>query len=630
MQLNEKLNTVPESGNRFKNGTSPKSRISRRNFKNLPAAAILLCFCAFTNTAMAWEGDGTSSDPWLIGDGTVANVTAVLSGNTLTISGNGNMADFLYSTEGEAPWWFDTANRYAIRTVNIQTGVTNIGDRAFHDLKNLELCAIPNTVTQIGKEALYMEHETNTSFKSITIPNSVNYVEGRAFTNCSGLETVEIQNGKTDITFLPSTDVNYYYNDHFTGCTSLKTLHWGRHLYVGDGFAGVNPFSGGPIQSLTIGNTVTLLEGWTNSFAYCNALKEVILEDGEEDLDFDNDFSQFSFCPIETFYCGRNIVNCIVWGQNTSPFVGSETLTTVTIGKYVKSIIENAFSSCSKLTSVTIPESVESIGNFAFNDCGLTSITIPSSVISIGDQAFGYCDDLTNVYFSDGDITLILAGNLLFTNSNSIQTVHYGRNLGGDDTPFQSKTALTTITFSNNITSIPSGSFADCIGLRSVTLPKGIISIGSYAFYGCELTEIHSQNPTPPTTVDNNCFYNPYYNVYATCRLYVPQGSVDLYNNVNQPEWKKFFDNDNGFEDTGINDVLANQLSIFPNPAQNDLFINSELQIEKVEIYSLTGALLLSENNFVEKISVSGLSQGVYLLKVYTDKGVVTGKVVKE
>jgi len=81
---------------------------------------------------------------------------------------------------------------------------------------------------------------------------------------------------------------------------------------------------------------------------------------------------------------------------------------------------------------------------------------------------------------------------------------------------------------------------------------------------------------------------------------------------------------------SGVNDVIANQLQIFPNPAQNELFIKSDLQIKQVEIYSLTGSLLLSENNFDGKISVSALSQGVYLLKVYTDKGVSVSKIVKE
>jgi subtilisin family serine protease len=80
---------------------------------------------------------------------------------------------------------------------------------------------------------------------------------------------------------------------------------------------------------------------------------------------------------------------------------------------------------------------------------------------------------------------------------------------------------------------------------------------------------------------------------------------------------------------TGIDDVVANRLQIFPNPAKEDIFIKSELPVEKVEIYSLTGNLLSSENNFKEKISVSDLSRGVYLLKVYTDKGIIISKIIK-
>ena len=80
----------------------------------------------------------------------------------------------------------------------------------------------------------------------------------------------------------------------------------------------------------------------------------------------------------------------------------------------------------------------------------------------------------------------------------------------------------------------------------------------------------------------------------------------------------------------GIEDIIANQLQIYPNPAENEVFINSDLPIEKVEIYSITGALLVSEDNFKEKISVSALSQGIYFLKVYTTEGLTVRKIVKE
>jgi len=54
------------------------------------------------------------------------------------------------------------------------------------------------------------------------------------------------------------------------------------------------------------------------------------------------------------------------------------------------------------------------------------------------------------------------------------------------------------------------------------------------------------------------------------------------------------------------------------------------LKIEKVEIRSLTGALLMSENKFEGKISISALPAGVYLLQIQTDKGLVVSRFVKE
>jgi hypothetical protein len=75
--------------------------------------------------------------------------------------------------------------------------------------------------------------------------------------------------------------------------------------------------------------------------------------------------------------------------------------------------------------------------------------------------------------------------------------------------------------------------------------------------------------------------------------------------------------------------IDVNKLIIYPNPVRDDLFIKSETPIEKVEIYSLSGNLLLT-NNFNEKISVSALPKGVFMVKVHTDNGAIVRKIVKE
>ena len=81
---------------------------------------------------------------------------------------------------------------------------------------------------------------------------------------------------------------------------------------------------------------------------------------------------------------------------------------------------------------------------------------------------------------------------------------------------------------------------------------------------------------------------------------------------------------------TSINEPTVQQFQIFPNPTKNEIFIKSDSQIMKVEIYSLAGSLMLSETNFNGKISVSTLPKGIYMVRVYTDNGVEIGKIVKE
>ena len=589
--------------------------------KFLLLGVFLFVFCGFTNKAVAWTGSGTATDPWLIGDGqtnTASAVKATISGNTLTISGAGNMADFWNSTEGEAPWNYHYYNNSAsITNVVIQNSVTNIGNRAFHDLINLQTITIPYSVTIIGRESFFMEHVTNTNFQSVTIPNSVMEIEGEAFKGCSNLKTVTIENGTTGLNFS-----SFYYTgseyslgtktDWFYGCP-LQTLHFGRTLSS----SSYNPFSGTSIQTLTIGNTVTSLG--SNAFAGCSVLANVTLEDGAAPLSFNNYSTQFSNCPIKTFYWGRNLV------QYGSPCAGITTLTSVTIGNNVNSIGssdfynctslasinipssitsigDNAFYYCSSLKSITLPGSIASIGNYAFQYSGLTSISIPNSVTSLNYGAFSDCTSLTDVTLEDGTAPLSFNSNSYQFNNCPIKTFYWGRNLiQYRYSPCAGITTLSTLAIGSNITSLGNSDFSGCSGL----------------------TQITSKATTPPTLQTNT-----FNNVNRSINVIVPCDCLNAYK-TNQ-YWNTFTNMNDGGCTTGIEDVSANQLSIYPNPAKSDIYINSEMPIKKVEIYSLAGALLLSDNNFTGKIAVSSLLKGIYLVKTYTDEGITVSKIVKE
>ena len=91
------------------------------------------------------------------------NVQGIVEGETLIISGTGDMKDYTNMTNPS----FGN-----IKEVIIEEGVTSIGNAAFYDCRDLTIVTIPNSVTSIG---------------------------GLAFMNCSNLTTVTIPESVTSI-----------------------------------------------------------------------------------------------------------------------------------------------------------------------------------------------------------------------------------------------------------------------------------------------------------------------------------------------------------------------------------------------------------------------------------------------
>lgn len=81
-----------------------------------------------------------------------------------------------------------------------------------------------------------------------------------------------------------------------------------------------------------------------------------------------------------------------------------------------------------------------------------------------------------------------------------------------------------------------------------------------------------------------------------------------------------------------VNGILDN-VKIYPNPADNILFIDTiDNQIQKIEIFDLQGRLLktIKENKEKYQIDISIFSSATYLVKLSTEKGSQTVKVVKK
>jgi hypothetical protein len=84
-------------------------------------------------------------------------------------------------------------------------------------------------------------------------------------------------------------------------------------------------------------------------------------------------------------------------------------------------------------------------------------------------------------------------------------------------------------------------------------------------------------------------------------------------------------------EATGIDICDAGGIKIYPNPVKDELRIeNGELKINRMEIVDLSGKAIYQFNGLRNQINVSTLSQGIYFVKIETDKGIVTQKFVKE
>lgn len=80
---------------------------------------------------------------------------------------------------------------------------------------------------------------------------------------------------------------------------------------------------------------------------------------------------------------------------------------------------------------------------------------------------------------------------------------------------------------------------------------------------------------------------------------------------------------------------LKNNINIYPNPVKNTLQINTQSQgfgsvvIRSIYVYDALGKKLLETNN-VTQLDISNLTSGLLFIKIETNKGIITKKVIKE
>jgi hypothetical protein len=137
----------------------------------------------------------------------------------------------------------------------------------------------------------------------------------------------------------------------------------------------------------------------------------------------------------------------------------------------------------------------------------------------------------------------------------------------------------------------------------------------------------------------------------AWLRVDLPQGLLSFintsgttqfrlnYNNVNSGNYFKFYNTTNNEQQAildvkyaafaNVENLTKKDIKAFPNPFNNELFIESYSIIKKVEVFDVNGRKIKSISNLTSKnisINTSDLEKGVYFFNVYNNDGSIIAK----
>jgi hypothetical protein len=333
-------------------------------------------------------------------------------------------------------------------SIHLSDNVTEFGDRCFYGCSSLTRIHIPIGLIEFTlNNGLVVSNTTNTS----------------AMTNIGG----NINNTTNNLNYVYITDKDYFGEDTFYNCSSLKefgTYHKGyvtddnrcyiynskikffapaellyeeRNYVIPDNITTINrsAFRNAGITSIRLNPNTKIIGDY--AFEGCSSLREI--------LDWDN---------VETISKGA--------------FNGCSTIGKVTLPSNLKEILDEAFKDCSRMfIDMNIPDSVVVIGKSAFMNCSNFNFNIDagitlSNITYINESAFYGCKSLTNVNIND-KITLIDSS--AFEGCNNLKYV--------------------TISSKSQLNSINEKAFKDCRSLETLYLPNTLSYIGNSSFENC-------------------------------------------------------------------------------------------------------------------------------------------------
>ena len=285
----------------------------------------------------------------------------------------------------------------------------------------------------------------------------------------------------------------------FDNCTNITSVS------LPDGILTIGEYAFGYCFALTdIYINDGLKEIGDYAFAWCSSLKNIIFPNSLTDI---GDYSFYLCQNLENIIIPDSVTSLGAWSftycnllkkihigagvteLKEASFDGCSSLTEVTGGVNIKIIEERVFYNDTALVSIEFGDKVATIGDYAFYTCyELSDWSFPDSLRTIGAYAFFYTS-LTSVFLKEGLNSL---GKSAFANCLKLKTVTIPGSISSvAQNVFENCESLEELTFGIGVQQIESRAFYMCRSLKKLTLPDSMVSICGNAFYGCsELEEV--------------------------------------------------------------------------------------------------------------------------------------------
>ncbi len=406
-------------------------------------------------------------------------------GETVTVSGIGSCTDTELTIPNIVP-----DGQYKGKKV------TAIKDRAFEGNTSItSVTVLDRGVTTIGEYAFY----NCTALTQVILPDSVTSMGKYVFSGCTGLKDVKFGSGLTAIAeyafsgsgitgIILADATNYGANVFYAGkdMTSVIVLPTGLKTIEEGAFSDCRRLE---IVILPFGSITGIGD---SAFSDCTGLETMAFlgtqaqwNNTTKGNNWDKNAGTATAAKTYTFICVPDGLTFTKYGAYMANVTGLSGFTGTTLfiptivpdgelaGNSVAGISADALKDQTTIKTVILPgRALLRIRSGAFANCtALESINIPATVNNIEADAFAGCSKLVNITVDAANYHFAVENGCLYKKSSNELII--------------GAPGLKSITVPSNITSIGSKAFYQNKVLESIIIPTGVTTIGANAFEGC-------------------------------------------------------------------------------------------------------------------------------------------------